>query len=300
MSRSSHYVSDARQLEETLARLSADEIALALRLAGAPELARAALRAVFAAVSSPLGRTLARFDARVASLGPAAAAAAALEELGARWTRAGATPPPRGPLLVVANHPGAYDALVLFAALGREDVAVIAADRTFLRAMPALARHLVFVPEGPSSLVAARARGLRHAMTHLESGGALVQFGAGRIEPDPAFSVPAGVERLAVWHRGSGALVRGAGRCSAAVMVALIEGVHSGRAKRAWLSRMAERRGVTTIAPLLQVAFRRYREVAATVRFADVVSAVELAAATPDDARIAGDLRSRALGLWPE
>jgi putative hemolysin len=286
------------RLERTLARLSADEIVAALRLARAPRAVRAGLRAAFDAVSRPLGRTLARFDGRVASLGPAAAAAAALADLGATWTRTGPALPSSGPVLVVANHPGAYDALVLLAASARDDVAVIAADRVFLRAMPSFRRHLVFVPEGPAAAAAARAHGLRRARAHLKSGGALVQFGAGRIEPDPAFPVPPGVARLARWEAGTAALVRGAAAGGGSVVAALVEGVHSARAKDAWLSRVAERRGVTTLAPLLQVALRRYRDVAATVHFAEAVPAVTLAGST-DDAALAAALRDRALALWP-
>src|SRR5882672_8602918 len=45
-----------RELERSLARLSADEIVAALGLAHAPLPARAATRAVFTAVSTPLGR----------------------------------------------------------------------------------------------------------------------------------------------------------------------------------------------------------------------------------------------------
>jgi acyltransferase-like protein len=281
-------------LERMLARLSADEIVSALGLGAAPRAAQTVVRAAFSALSTPLARVLVRFDARIDMLGLASAAAAALTDLGARWRREGEPPPKRGSLLVVANHPGAYDTLALLAALGRDDVAIVAADREFLRALPTLARHLLMVPEGPSAME--RARGLRRARRHLAGGGALVHFGAGRIEPDPAFPGAAGGELLAPWSRGTGALVRGAATAHGSVAPAIVLGVHSPRAKRLWVTRMAERRGVTTFAFLLQVAVRPYRGVEATVRFARATDASELAQGG-DDAIITARVRDRALAL---
>jgi 1-acyl-sn-glycerol-3-phosphate acyltransferase len=267
----------------------------ALGLGTAPPPVRAIVRAALVAISMPLARVLARFDARIDAFGLARAAAMALTDLGASWTREGPAPPDRGPLLVVANHPGAYDTLTLLAALGRDDVAIVAADRVFLRALPAFARCLAFVPEGPGAPTLERMRGIRRALRHIERGGALIHFGAGRIEPDPAFP-RAEAELLAPWPRGTGTLVRGAARAEGAVAVAIIEGVHSPRAKRLFLIRIAEDRGITTLAPLLQMTVPRYRRVEATVWFAPAVQARDLARGG-DDAVITERVRDRARAL---
>lgn len=288
---------DESALARRLAQLSADEIVAALRIGEAHPALRGATRAAFFAVSAPLGRALARFDARIAAHGPSRAAADALTDFGASWTREGAQPPAQGALVVVANHPGAYDAMTLLAAAGRDDVAILAADRGFLRALPSLEPHLIFVPEPPASALA-RTRALRRALDHLSRGGALLHFGAGRIEPDPAFPLRPGDERLAPWQRGAGALVRGAARAGGQVVLAIVAGVHSRRAKAHFVNRMAERRGVTTLAPLLQMSFRRYREVNARVRFGAPQSAGEVAR-MGDDAAIAAALRSSAEALLP-
>jgi hypothetical protein len=284
-------------LERSLASHSADELVAALGLGRAPAPARAVARAAFTAVSAPLGRALARFDGRIETCGLATAAAYMLEDLGARWTRLGERPPVRGSLLVVANHPGAYDALVLFATLERDDVAIVAADRKFLRAMPGLRRHLVFVPEAPSGAGLGRAIGLRRALAHIAAGGALLHFGAGCIEPDPAF-VATGAAPFEPWQSGTGALVRGAaGSAGAAVVPAVVLGVHSPRAKRLFVTRLAERHGLTTLAPLLQVAIPRYRDVEAIVRFGDALPARQLVEGG-SDAQVAGKVRDAALALW--
>ena len=267
----------------------------ALGLGAARPAVRAIVRAAFVAASIPLGRILARFDARIDAFGLATAAKMALADLGATWTREGRPPPEHGPLLVVANHPGAYDTLTLVAALGRDDVAIVAADRAFLRALPSFARHLAFVPEGPAAAALERMRGMRRALSHLETGGALVHFGAGRIEPDPAFPATQ-VELLAPWPRGTGMLVRGAAKVDGNVAAAVIEGVHSPRAKRLFLTRIAEERGITTLAPLLQLTVPRYRRVEATVRFAPAAQAREFTIGG-DDAVITDRVRDRVRAL---
>ena len=282
-------------LARTLARISADEIVGALSLTRAPAPVRALVRAAFSEVSRPLGRLLARFDARIGELGIAGAAAAALEDLEARWRVEGEPAPNNGTLLVVANHPGAYDTLTLLAALGRDDAAIVAAERPFLRAMPTFSRHLCFVADTVSRPTLRRSSGLRHALRHLQRGGALIQFGAGTIEPDPAFPMTAGP--LGPWMPGTGALVRAAAAVDGRVSVVLLEGVHSPRAKRLWVTRLAERHGITTIAALLQIGVRRYHDVDTTVRFGAAVDAAALAEGG-DDAVIAARVRDRTLALW--
>jgi hypothetical protein len=281
-------------IAHTLASLSADEIVAALGLERAPAPLRAIVRAASFQVSRPLGRLLARFDARIGERGIAAAAAAAIADLEARFRVVGPPPPRTGPLLVVSNHPGAYDTLTLLAALGRDDAAIVAADRRFLRAMPTFARKLCFVADTDGAPTLHRSSGLRHALRHLRAGGAIVQFGAGRIEPDPAF--PSREPLLATWLPGTGVLARGAAAAGGRVVATLLEGVISPKARRVLLVRLAERRGVTTIAPLLQIALRRYHDVSATVRFGSAIDAAD-AAGVGDDAAIAAWLRGRALAL---
>jgi len=292
-------------LADVLARSSAAEMVDAVGLRAAPGAVRAAARAAFSLASAPIGRVLARFDARIATHGIAAASASALADFGAEWTCDRAVPV-CGPLLVVSNHPGAYDALALLAALGRRDVAIVAHDRSFLRALPALSPHLLFVPEaGSGTEPSARAIGARRALRHLAAGGALLHFGAGRIEPDPDFFPD--VERaaglssraphgpLAPWLDGTGLLVRGAARCRGRVVAAVVGGVHSRRAKRSLAARIAERRGITTLAPLLQIALA-YRDVRVRLRVSESASAGALAAGATD-AAITARVRSMALDL---
>jgi 1-acyl-sn-glycerol-3-phosphate acyltransferase len=306
-------------VEAEITRLSANEMVDALALGRAPGWVRSAARAIFTLPSRPLARGLARFDRRIVEVGLPAAATEALAAFGARlsvrWdgppdaedpARAETQPargqarPARagGPLLVVANHPGAYDAMALMAALDRRDLAIIAADRSFLRALPSMSRHLVFVPadDAGESNAPARAGGLRRAVRHLRQGGALLHFPAGQIEPDPAFQADIEEPRPA-WQPGTGALVRAAAAAGGRVAVAIVAGVHSARAKRLLVTRLAERRGVTTLAPLIQIALPGFKDVDVRVRVGVANPAADLARGAADDAEITERLRGRAAAL---
>jgi hypothetical protein len=72
--------------------------------------------------------------------------------------------------------------------------------------------------------------------------------------------------------------------------------VHSPRAKRLFVTRLCERRGVTTMAPLLQVALPGCRDVFALVRFGNAIDAGLLASCVQDET-IAVHLRASALEL---
>ena len=277
-------------LATTLAQHSADEMVLALGLGHAPVALRRVVARAFYAVSLPLGRILAAFDERVATAGLHVAAAQALTDLAARWD-CGQRLPSSGPLLVVANHPGAYDALVLLAAMRRDDVAIIAAERSFLRALPTFSNHLLL-----GAQAGAGATSLRKALRHLARGGVLLHFGAGRIEPDPAFTKQRRPVLLS-WGAGTGTLVRGTAAVNGEVVGALVSGVHSPRAKRLVVNRVAEHFGVTTLAPLLQVALPWYHDVHAHVVFSEPQPAALLACMDQSDAMVAEQVRLLVAGL---
>jgi 1-acyl-sn-glycerol-3-phosphate acyltransferase len=258
-------------LSAQLADLSAREIADALGVQN--PLPRALVIAAARVPSMRLGRTLARFDRHIARDGVAPAARATLTELGARIEVDGALPS-RGGVLIVTNHPGAYDALAMIAASGRNDVALFAKERAFLRALPNLTRHLVFLDE---SSAIARAAGIRRALGWLAAGHVLIHYGAGAIEPDLRFDEGA---VLGEWRAGTGVLATRA----PCVVPAFVSGVHSPRAKRLPFVRWAERRGVTTIAPLVQATVPGFRDVRVSVRFGPPI---DLGAASDYRARTA-------------
>lgn len=106
------------------------------------------------------------------------------------------TVPDREPLLVVSNHPGTYDALVITSRLKREDLRIFSSDIPFLKLLPHASRHFVFL----NDMTQTRAQAAREGIRHLEHGGAVLIYGSGQIDPDPALSeeAPQHVDR---WSR---------------------------------------------------------------------------------------------------
>ena len=111
--------------------------------------------------------------------------------------------PADGPLLVVSNHPGTYDALVIASELGRPDLRIIVSDIPFLKRLPHACGLFYFVDEE----VGGRALAARRAIRHLQSGGALLLYGTGLIDPDPALFADAALtfER---WSRSAELFLR--------------------------------------------------------------------------------------------
>jgi hypothetical protein len=178
------------------ADLLADEIAFAL---GLPRggWARRALGLVFRRPIRQLATIADAFDRACAERGLPQAADQALTNWCSDIQSDGCeTVPPTGPLLVVSNHPGTYDALVIASRLGRADLRIIVSDIPFLERLPDASRHFIFLDPTPEKRASAARQGIRH----LRAGGALLLYGTGLIDPDPALFPQAPAE-LAGWSR---------------------------------------------------------------------------------------------------
>lgn len=91
--------------------------------------------------------------------------------------------PQDGPLLVAANHPGAYDSVVYASQLGRKDIHLIATEIPYLQLLPLTSSHLIYAARDNSTR---RAIAIRQIIRHLRSGGAMVYFASGHRDPDTA------------------------------------------------------------------------------------------------------------------
>jgi hypothetical protein len=172
--------------------------------------------------------------------------------------------PATGPVVILANHPGMTDTVALLASLAsRPDLLVVALDRPFLRALPNVAKHLIFVADDDARRMAV----VRAVAKHLKYGGALLTFPAGEIEPDPATSGRRrAVESVERWSDNFVLFARLAPR--ARFVPAIVSNVVSAEARRhglTWLRRTAQDK--ERLAAALQVAMPRYQKLVARVAF---------------------------------
>jgi 1-acyl-sn-glycerol-3-phosphate acyltransferase len=170
--------------------------------------------------------------------------------------------PARGPLLVVANHPGLSDAVALVAALGRDDAWIVTANYPFLRAMRLASRRFLFVSDDRGDRLSA----FRRIVARLRSGETVIVFPAGGLELDPALSRVAALGSLATWSRSLELLARLAR--DTVVIPAVVRGVVT---RSAFDHPLAKCRGVLKerqrMATLLQLAHPAYRANRVSITF---------------------------------
>jgi 1-acyl-sn-glycerol-3-phosphate acyltransferase len=178
---------------DRLTEINLDDLIGALGWQTLPLLASAARR-LLRGPARGFARQMLDFDEKVGRLGLAEAARSAVRLHVRDVLVYGAAYLPNGSYLALSNHPGMSDTLVLFAALGRPDLRIIALRRPFLLSLENVSRHLFYLPEQAS----ARVKMIRDVARHLQGGGAVMTFPAGQNEPDPDVN-PGADSALASW-----------------------------------------------------------------------------------------------------
>src|SRR5215212_8815222 len=167
---------------ETLTDICIDDLLDALGLSGFRRSWRP-LELLLRIPGRRLARQIATYDEIVGEFELRAGGEWALGRMTRRLKVEGRERVPRdGPLLLVSNHPGLSDAVALFASTPRPDLRVVASEWPLLDVLPNPSRHLFTIAENPARRLGA----VRAAARHLRGGGALLNFPAGRMEPDPA------------------------------------------------------------------------------------------------------------------
>ena len=183
--------------------------------------------------------------------------------------------PQTGALLVISNHAGAYDSAVIAARLGRNDLKFISSDVAFLKNLPNTSEHFIFISaDDPFSRMA----GVRCGIRHMQDGGALLLFGTGLVDPDPAV-YPGAEKEIENWSPSIDLLLRQVP--DANVVVTIVSGIVSPRWAHhpvTWLKRIPwQKRRLAEFGQVLQQLFfpgRLY--VSPCLSFAAPVTVAEL------------------------
>lgn len=222
-------------------------------------------------------RLAAEFDRRVALDGLTDAARWALSLFVEGHQVFGVERVPRsGPLVVVSNHPGSYDVLLIASALGRDDLKIPASDVPFLRHLVATASHLIYTDTGSNAH--ARMASARQSIRHLDEGGALLLFASAQVDPDPAF-LPGAREELQKWSPSLSLFLRQVPETFS--VVAIVSGVLSPACFHHPLTRLRrEQRLKQFLAEFIQISqqllFGRRFGLVPSVRFAEPLPAAQL------------------------
>ena len=256
--RSSPVITQRRQIAQIVARESAET------LVGRPAGLRVSVvRRLMGPVANHLAGRFVTYDRALGEAGMRHGSAWIVDDAtGGLAIEGRERVPERGPLLVVANHPGLSDAVALLAAVGREDAWIVTANYPFLRAMRLASRRFLFVSDDRADRLSA----FRRMVSRLRDAETVIVFPAGCLELDPDLSRVAALGSLATWSRSIELLARLAR--DTLVVPAAISGVVS---RSAFDHPLAKRRSVLKerqrMATLLQLALPAYRSNRVSISF---------------------------------
>jgi hypothetical protein len=106
--------------------------------------------------------------------------------------------PAQGPLVIASNHPASVDSVVISAHVNRADYKAIIGDIPFFEHLPHVSENAIYAPDAGETM--GRMQTVRASIRHLKSGGSLLIFPRGEIEPDPDF-MPHPDEQFHHWSR---------------------------------------------------------------------------------------------------
>lgn len=202
--------------------------------------------------------------------------------------------PQDGPLLLLANHPGAFDELVVAALVKRPDLRFFANDHPILTSFPHVSEHAVYSGNSDTQKMA----GLRHAIRHLRDGGTLLLCPAGKTEPDPRHT-PGAYEAFADWSSSVEVLARK--NDALRVVVVQISNAVSGEMVRSPLfafrpTPLERQKFATSVQVALQFASPSLFNLAPRVTFSAPATVAEL---TADGASVHEAIIARARQMLP-
>lgn len=186
--------------------------------------------------------------------------------------------PPDGPLLLLSNHPGSFDEVVLGATVPRPDIRFLANNHPLLTSLPSLSRHAVFSQTNDSH---ARVGALRQGIKNLRAGGMLLLFPNGRTDPDPR-RIAGARESITTWSPSIELLLAKAPETR--VVVSIVSGVTSSAVMRMPFMRfkrpqLERQKLAQTFQMALQLLFPRLFHLTPRITFSRTFTLEELTSA---------------------
>ena len=203
-----------------LTELLIEELAGAVGLKG-NSIARAAIRGLAGKAARKFSQLALDLDREVGAGGVSGGARWVLPRFAASCEIRGTEHiPPKGPLVIAANHPGSFDSVAISAHVARPDYKVIIGDIPFFENLPNIRAQAIFAPAMEN--VAGRMRVVRECVRHLQAGGSLLIFARGGIEADPDCMPDPGAE-FHLWSRSLEIFLRQVPRTR--ILVTVVSGV---------------------------------------------------------------------------
>jgi hypothetical protein len=230
---------------------------------------------IFRPVTDRLARIGLTFDQNVIQNGFSKAMGVALEDFISSVTAWGTKNfPPKGTLLVTSNHPGTYDSLIISSMLQRDDLRIISSNIPFLKSLPHAHEHFFFISDDPND----RMLGTRKAIRHLKEGGAVLIYGYGHLDPDPAVydDAPAYIDQ---WSPSIDLFLKAVPE--AQLLLSIVSHVVTSKWRNSILYRLRsdplDRRRLVEFGQVIyQLLFPRRLRIAPRISFAPPVSLAEL------------------------
>jgi len=224
-----------------------DEIFKALELGSSHPL-RPLFEPLFAPATQRFAELAAGFDRDVKNHGFSEAARRLLPRFTREINVSGAERiPAQGPLLIVSNHPGTYDSLVIASNLPRPDLKIIASGVPFICNLAATANYLIYSSLEPFE----RMKVVRATVRHLQNGGAVLIFPSGGIDPDPAI-MPGALEELETWSPSLEVILRRVP--STLILITAVSGVlHAGWVRSPFIRVRSGRRNQQRVTEFCQI-----------------------------------------------
>jgi hypothetical protein len=206
--------------------------------------------------------------------------------------------PKKGPVLVVSNHPAAYDVIIIAAILGREDLKIISSNAPFITYLPSIYPHFIFIADDPHGRMAT----VRASLRHLQEDGVLLIFPRGEAEPDPA--VYSGAEQsLEKWSMSLELFLRKVPKTKTVVTIVsgmLSEGWYHNPIVRIW-NRPEQRHKMAEVFQVSQqLLWSKDLSLDPMVSFSEALSVEQLSPTDPEPGSLLEGIKAKARAMLAE